>query len=97
MLGDGPAHRRTHQVEALDPELVHQADGVHRHVAEPVGAPGLAARPRVTVVEQDDAVMTGELGADEMPALMVATEPHQEEDRLARTRLLLEELEVANP
>ena len=37
-----------------------------------------------------------ELGAHEVPALMVATQPHQEEHRLACTRLVVEQLELAN-
>jgi hypothetical protein len=36
-LDDHPAHRGANQVSRLDPEMIHQADGVIGHVAEVVG------------------------------------------------------------
>jgi hypothetical protein len=44
-LGDHPAHRRAHDVRAVDPQVVEHADAVARHVGERVRRPaGIAAR-----------------------------------------------------
>ena len=83
-------------MEALDPALVHQTNGVHGHVGEPVGTPRLVAGAGVAVVEEDDAMAAGELGAHEVPPLMITPEPHQEDDGLARTLLVVKQLELTD-
>ena len=58
-LADHPAHRDADHVGRLDPEVVHQPDGVLRHVGEQVGGPLAPAKEEVEASRNRGAVELG--------------------------------------
>lgn len=97
LLRDRPTHRRPGHVEPLDPEVVHDAQGVRRHVGDTIRAGGLAALARVAVVDQDELMTPHEIGPHEIPPVPVSPEPHEEQHGLPVARDFIGDVEIPNP
>jgi hypothetical protein len=92
-LGDGPSHGGPEEGGPLDLEVVEEADGVVGHLLDirDHGPRGAAYTP---VIEGDEPVRLG-AGTDLAgPVALVKTEPHDAQDGVAITPLLIMKLYV---